>query len=299
MISRRRFVVGAGAGTTVAGFGMLGGGRDRAAAASLAEKLDIPTIEAASGGRLGVAFLDTTTGARAGHRADERFPLCSTFKVLAAAAVLARVDAGQERLDRRIRFAASDLVVNSPATKERAGTQEGMSLDELCAAAMTMSDNTAGNLLLAALGGPEALTAYIRSLGDATTRLDRIEPELNEARPGDPRDTTTPAAMAANLRTLLLGNVLAAPSRERLTAWLVGNKTGDARLRAGLPKGWRVGDKTGSGGHGSSNDVAVIWPDGRAPVIVASYLTETTGTDDQRNAAHAAVGRAVAAAISG
>jgi beta-lactamase class A len=174
-----------------------------------------------------------------------------------------------------------------------------MTVAELCEAAVTLSDNTAANLLLASLGGPSAITAYARSLGDDITRLDRIEPELNEATPGDPRDTTTPAAMAKNLKLLATGTALSAASRDQLNAWLVGCKTGDAKLRAGLPKSWRVGDKTGSGGHGSNNDVAVIWPDGRPPVIIASYLTETTISDDQRNAVHAAVGRAVAAAIAG
>jgi beta-lactamase class A len=292
MISRRGFVVGAGAGATA---GLFAGA---AQAGGLTEKLDIPTIEAASGGRLGVALIDTGNGARAGHRADERFPITSTFKLLAAAAVLARVDAGQESLERRVHFSAADVVVASPATKERAGSEQGMSLDELCAAAITLSDNTAGNLLLAAIGGPEALTAHARTLGDNVTRLDRIEPELNEARPGDPRDTTTPAAMAANLRALVLGNALAAPSRERLIAWLVGNKTGDARLRAGLPADWRVGDKTGSGERGTTNDVAVVWPPGRAPVIVSVYLTDTTQAADRRNATLAAVGRAVAFALA-
>jgi beta-lactamase class A len=278
----------------------MGGGNH--AAAGLIDKLDIPTLEAASGGRLGVAVIDTASGAQAGYRADERFPLCSTFKLLAAAAVLARVDAGHEQLHRRILFAAADVVVNSPITKDHAG-ESGMTLDQLCVAAMTMSDNTAGNLLLAAIGGPPALTAYARTLGDTVTRLDRIEPELNEARPGDPRDTTTPAAMAANLRALMVGNALAAPSRERLLNWLIDNKTGDARLRAGLPVGWRVGDKTGSGERGTTNDIAALWPSarigppGRGPIVLSVYLTDTSATAERRNATLAAVGRAAAFAL--
>jgi beta-lactamase class A len=290
MISRRRFVQGACA----AGCGLA-----RAqAAGGLSEKLagDLARIEAESGGRLGVAVRDTLTGARAAHRADERFPLCSTFKLLAAGAVLARVDAGRERLDRRIRFEPRDVVVYSPVTKDRAGG-DGMPLEDICAAAITMSDNTAGNLLLAALGGPVGLTAFARALGDEVTRLDRIEPELNEGMPGDPRDTTSPAAMLANLDALVLGNALLAPSQELLTRWLVANRTGDSRLRAGLPGGWRVGDKTGSGERGTANDVGIVWPPGRAPILVAVYLTGTTATADQRNAIHAAVGRAVAAAV--
>ena len=254
-------------------------------------------IERDSGGRLGVAVLETGSGALAGHRIDERFPMCSTFKALAAAAILVRVDAGKEQLSRRIRVEEKDILAYAPVTRQHVG--QDMSVAELCDAAVTLSDNTAANLLLASMGGPSAITNLARSLGDDLTRLDRIEVELNEATPGDPRDTTTPAAMARNLKALTLGTALSAASRDQLVAWLVGCKTGDAKIRAGLPKDWRVGDKTGNGGHGSSNDVAVIWPQGRAPVIVASYLTETTGTDDQRNAAHAAVGRAMAAAIAG
>jgi beta-lactamase class A len=297
MISRRGVMTGAAGALAGIGVGWKG-----ALAGALAEKLDIPTIEAMSGGRLGVALIDSATGARAGHRADERFPITSTFKLLAAAAVLARVDAGQESLGRRVHFTADEVVAaGSPATKERAGSEAGMSLEELCAAAMMLSDNTAGNLLLAALaGGPAALTAFAHTLGDGVTRLDRIEPDLNEARPGDPRDTTTPAAMAANLRTLLLGSTLSPVSREKLTGWLLGNKTGDARLRAGLPAAWRVGDKTGSGERGSTNDVAVLWPPGanRAPILLAVYLTDTTQPPERRNAALAAVGRAVAFAFA-
>jgi beta-lactamase class A len=253
-------------------------------------------IEAASGGRLGVAVLGS--GIQAAHRADERFPLCSTFKLLAAAAVLARVDAGRERLDRRIRFKAGDLVVYSPVTKEHAGG-DGMTLEELCEAAMVVSDNTAGNLLLDTLGGPAGLTTYVRSLGDAVTRLDRSEPDLNEALPDDPRDTTSPAAMLSNLRSLVLGDALTPPSKARLTGWLVGNKTGDTRLRAGLPRDWRVGDKTGAGERGTNNDVGVLWPPNQAPVIVAAYLTGTEAPADRRNATIAAVGQAVAKAVAG
>jgi len=187
--------------------------------------------------------------------------------------------------------------VNSPVTKDRVDGA-GMMLEELCEAAMIASDNTAGNLLLASLGGPPALTAYARSLGDTVTRLDRIEPDLNEAIPGDMRDTTSPAAMSSNLRILVLGDVLSAKSRDRLTGWLIGNKTGDRRLRAGLPSSWRVGDKTGSGEKGTTNDVGIIWPPERAPVIVSIYLTETAQTPAQRNATLAAVGRVIASALN-
>ena len=296
MITRRRFATAVSA--AVVGCG-LSRGLDRAEAASgLSAALgsELGRVETESGGRLGVAVLDTLTGVQVGHRADERFPMCSTFKLLAAAAVLARVDAGRERLDRRIRFEASDIVVNSAVTKDRVGG-DGMSLAELCEAAMTVSDNTAGNLILASLGGPDGLTAYARSLGDTLTRLDRIEPALNEALPGDPRDTTTPAAMLSNLRTLALGTVLSAASRELLTAWLVGNKTGDTRLRAGLPKDWRTGDKTGAGERGTTNDVGLVWPPQRLPIIISIYLTGTPAANEQRNATLAKVGRTVVSAL--
>jgi beta-lactamase class A len=295
VITKRRFAIGARA--MFVGYAATGW-RDAAQAAGWAETLssELARLERESGGRLGVAVLDTLTGAQAGHRADERFPMCSTFKLLAAAAVLARVDAGQERLDRLVKFDASDVVVNSPATKDRVGSA-GMSLEEVCEAAMTLSDNTAGNLLLAALGGPASLTAYARSLGDTVTRLDRIEPELNEAMPGDPRDTTSPAAMLSNVRTLVLGNALSSHSRDRLIGWLVGNKTGDARLRAGLPNTWRVGDKTGSGERGTTNDVGIVWPPGRAPIVISAYLTGTSAAAAQRNATLAAVGRAVSSTL--
>jgi beta-lactamase class A len=254
---------------------------------------DFAALEGQSGGRLGVAVLHTGLGGFVGHRADERFPMCSTFKLLAAAAVLKRVDEGKEKLDRRVKFAASDIVVYSPVTKERAGG-EGMSLAELCAAAMTVSDNTAGNLILASLGGPQALNDYVRSLGDTVTRLDRIEPDLNEALPDDPRDTTTPAAMLKNIQALVVGRALSESSKEQLISWLVGNKTGDTRLRAHLPAGWRVGDKTGSGEHGTTNDVGVAWPPQSAPVLIAVYLTGTMANGEARNRTIAAVGSAIA-----
>lgn len=253
-------------------------------------------VEGRLGGRLGVAVLDTGAGQAWSRRGDERFPMCSTFKLLACGAVLARVDAGKDDLARRIRFSDKDVVTHSPVTKGRTGGA-GMALSEICAAAMTESDNTAANLILASLGGPAAVTAFARSIGDRATRLDRWETALNEAAPGDPRDTTTPAAMAADLRALALGDVLSPPSRDQLNRWLVANRTGDARIRAGVPKGWTVGDKTGSGNQGTANDVAVIWPPGREPVITAVYITESTASFENRNAGIADVARALAAAL--
>ncbi len=249
-------------------------------------------IEAGAAGRLGVAVLDTGNGRLAGHRLDERFPMCSTFKWLAAAAVLARVDAGQERLDRRIHYGREQLVTYSPATAPHAG-RDGMTVAALCEAAITLSDNTAGNLLLDSFGGPAALTRYARSLGDAMTRLDRRETELNEATPGDPRDTTTPRSMALLLRSAVLGDALTPASRAQLVQWLQATRTNTKRLGAGLPEGWRLGSKTGSGAHGTTNDVGVYWPPGRAPIVVAAYLTETSAPEAVRNGALAQVAQAV------
>jgi beta-lactamase class A len=297
MTTRRHFIIGAGA---IAGLGFPGTRLFARAETGLPDSLrgEFTRIERESEGRLGVAVLDTLSHEQLGHHAEDRFPMCSTFKMLATAAVLARVDAGKERLDRRITFSARDIVVNSPITKDRTGG-DGMTLAAICEAAMTYSDNTAGNLILAILGSPQALTTYARSIGDTMTRLDRNEPALNEAVPGDLRDTTTPSAMLKNMQTLLLGDALSPASREQLTKWMVGNKTGDTRLRAGLPAGWRVGDKTGAGERGTTNDIGIVWPPKRPPVLVAIYLTETSAPADQRNATLAAVGRAVAGAIGG
>jgi beta-lactamase class A len=252
----------------------------------------VAALERRHGGRLGVAVLDTANGRLRAHRGGERFPLCSTFKFLAAAFVLARVDRKEESLDRRIIYGKGDLVTYSPITEKYAG--EGMAVGAICEAAVTLSDNTAGNLLLDSFGGPAGLTAYMRSLGDDMTRLDRRETALNEAMPGDPRDTTTPAAMAAALQKTVLGTALLPASRAQLVDWLVATKTGDKRLRAGVPKGWRVGDKTGSGGNNAANDVAVIWPSNRAPIVVAAYYVGADASDEQRSAVLAEVGRLAA-----
>lgn len=250
-------------------------------------------IEASIRCRLGVSIIDTETERRWTHRADQRFPMCSTFKMLAAAAVLARVDAGREDLGRRIPVTADDIVAHAPVTEKRVGG-EPMSLAELCEATVTLSDNPAANLILRTLGGPGGITAYARTLGDDVTRLDRWETALNEATPGDPRDTTTPDAMAGNLRILATGEALSPASRDILLGWLIGCKTGDEKLRAGLPEGWRVGDKTGGGGHRTNNDVGIVWPPGRRPVIAAVYVTQTEASLADRNGAIAEVGRAIA-----
>ncbi len=254
-------------------------------------------MERLSGGRLGVAVLETGSGEGTGYRAEERFAMCSTFKMLLTAAVLQRVDAGMERMDRGVAVPPKPLLGNSPLTEKRAGGE--MSISALCHAAMTRSDNTAANLLLGTMGGPEGLTRFARLVGDGVTRLDRTEPTLNEAAVGDPRDTTSPAAIVGDLRRLLLGDVLSARLRGELVGWMKSNTTGNDRLRAGLPAGWKVGDKTGSDGKTTTNDIAIVWPEGRPPVLVAAYLTECAGTEAKRNAVLAHAGRVVAEAVLG
>jgi beta-lactamase class A len=283
----RRFILAAAAATTA-------GAAGRAHAQPSAAEA-IRALEAKLGGRIGVAALDAGSKARIAYRADERFPMTSTFKMLAAAFVLARVDRGDEDLERRILFSPDDLVPYSPVTKDRTHGQ-GMSLAELCEAAVVLSDNTAGNLLLASFGGPAGLTNYVRSLGDDITRLDRTEPTLNEAAPNDPRDTTSPAAMLETMRQILIGDALKLHSRERLLRWMRATQTGQARLRAGFPKDWVAGDKTGSGENGTANDVAVAVRPNGVPVLVACYLTGSKANSARLNETHAAIGRLVAAA---
>nr|AMP54136.1 CARB-PSE [uncultured bacterium] len=253
--------------------------------------------EAQLDARVGLAVYDTGSGANWLFNADGSFPMGSTFKVLACGVLLARADAGDEDLDRFVEIVQTDLVTYSPVTETWVG--RNVSLGEICAATMRTSDNTAANKVLEALGGPGSLTAFLRSLGDQTTRLDRWETDLNEGTPGDPRDTTSPAAMAASFQKFVLGDVLSTSSRETLTDWLLGNEVGGPLLRAGLPEDWRIGDRTGAGGHGSRGIVAVLWPPGRAPLIAAIYLTETQATLEGRDAAIAAIGRAIAETIAG
>jgi beta-lactamase class A len=255
-------------------------------------------LEARHKGRIGVAIHNLATGVRVGHRADERFLMCSTFKALLAAHILARVDRKEEALDRRIVVKKSDLSEWSPVVEKRVGGN-GISIAELCEAAVTLSDNAAANLLLAASGGPKALTAFLRGMGDEVTRLDRTEPTLNyHETPDDERDTTTPAAMAETLRRLIIGDVLSPRSRAQLAAWLVMNKTGDTRLRAGLPADWLTGDKTGTNGdkHGNANDVAIAWSPDRGAVVVTAFCEIPGISGDERNAVIAEIGRIAAEA---
>lgn len=250
-------------------------------------------IEAGSGGRMGIAVLQAD-GRIEGNRLDERFPMCSTFKWVAAAHVLQRVDRGQEKLDRVIRYTRKDLLRYAPVAEKH--VDAGMTVAQLCEAAVALSDNTAANLLLASFGGPQGLTAFARGLGDKVTRLDRWEPALNEARPGDPRDTTSPRAMAGLLHAALLGNGLSEASRKQLAAWLEATQTNQKRLRADLPAGWRMGSKTGTGARGTTNDVGIFWPPQGKPIIVVTYLTTTKAPEAEREGAIAAVARRVTSA---
>lgn len=296
-MERRTFLMALGTGTAAAcvapawafaAGGSSFGGAPFAAAVAAAERR--------SGGRLGVAVLDLATGRRFAHRGTERFAMCSTFKFPLSGAVLAAVDAGRLRLDRAVAIPRGPLLPNSPgAEKHRGGT---MTVEQLCAAAMTLSDNTAANLLLPLIGGINGFNAFVARLGDRTTRLDRHEPELNTAVFGDTRDTTTPEAMLGTMRAMLFGSALSPASRRRLVDWLIATTTGKTRLRAGLPRGWRAGDKTGTGENGTYNDVGVIWPSAtRRPILVTSYLTGATVGSAKAHAVHADVGRAIAAAV--
>ena len=291
MIERRQFLIGAGglgllaaAPALAAPRAPLGGQRLAAAVAAL---------ERRSGGRLGVTVVDTGTGRRFSHRGDERFPLCSTFKFLLAADLLARADRGAIDLGKRLPITTTH-VGNSDFTKSRVGRDA--SLAELAHAIIAISDNDAANLLLAEIGGPAALTRFARTIGDPVTRVDHMEP-VSDA-PSDVTDTTSPAAMAADFERILLGNVLKPASRATLRDWLLHSKTGVGRLRAGLPRGWRLAHKTGTGMHGSSNDAGLVWRPHGAPLLVSVYLTGSRLGDAGRDAVIASVARAVAAAAT-
>jgi beta-lactamase class A len=254
----------------------------------------LAALEGRHAGRICVKIVNLGTGRTAAHRADEPILMCSTFKAILAARVLKAVDDKADVLDARIRFTKKDVTTAwSPVTEKRVGGA-GMTIAELCEAAVCWSDNTAANLLLKRFGGPKAVTAFFRSVGDEVSRLDRIEPGLNyHEGPDDQRDTTTAAAMAEDLRKLLFTDVLSASSRSQLAAWLIANKTGDARLRAGLPASWLVGDKTGTNTnkYGNANDIAVAWPSDRPPVIVTAYCEIPKIESPKRDAVIAEIGR--------
>jgi beta-lactamase class A len=255
----------------------------------------IAAVEQASAGRLGLAVIDTGSGERFGWRAAERFPMCSTFKFALAAAMLKQVEHKRETLGRRLPVVAGDIVSNSPFCEKRVGGTA--SVAELCHATITLSDNSAANLLLRTIGGPAGFTRRLRGFGDPVTRLDRWETAMGEAAPGDPRDTTTPQAIAALAQRLVLGTLLAPASRAQLTTWMKDTRTGATSLRAGLPRDWALAYKTGAGGHGTDNLVGIAWPPRRAPLVVASYVTGSTLALEQSRPLHARIGRALVAAM--
>jgi beta-lactamase class A len=250
-------------------------------------------LESQLQGRLGVFALNTADGTQLSHRADERFPLNSTFKLLLASAILRKSQDVPGLMQQRIKYSPSNLVTYSPVTEKH--LKDGMTVAELCAAAVQYSDNTAANLLMKNLGGPGALTAFARSVGDRQFRLNRWETALNTAIPGDPRDTSTPRAIGLSLRKLVLGDGLKAPQRQQLQQWLRGNTTGDTRIRAGVPAGWQVGDKTGTGDYGTAHDVAVLWPPSGAPIVLTVYTAHGRKDAKARGDVIASAARIVAA----
>jgi len=250
----------------------------------------LAAYERETGGRIGLYAENLASGAKVVWRAEERFVMCSTFKASLAAFVLARVDRGEDRLEDKVAYGAQDLLDYAPVAKANLAAG-AMSVSDMCKAIVELSDNTCANLLLARCGGPAALTAFWRSTGDTVSRLDHNEPELNRSPPGDPHDTTTPAAMAGNLRRFVLGDVLSPGSREHLTEWMVGCKTGKNRLRAGLPKDWKIGDKTGNNGKDASGDIAIAWPNSGGPVLVCAYTQGGSPTPQQFESIFAEIGR--------
>lgn len=255
-------------------------------------------LERKVGGRVGVLAVDTGSGARVARRSSERFAMCSTFKVVLVAGILARVDRGELSLDERVPYSAADLIEHAPVTT--AHVAEGaMSIGDLCDAALEVSDNTATNLLLPKVGGPAGLTSYARGLGDTVTRFDRNELSLNLNLPGDPRDTSTPEAFLATMAKILLGEVLRPASRERILAAMRRSPTGVRRLRAGLPRDWAFAGKTGTGGRCTVNNVGVVWPPNRRPILIASFLSESeTSGLPVLEAAQATIGGVVGAAFA-
>lgn len=265
---------------------------DLSAASSEREPSSIADIEARVGGRVGVFAVDTGSGKVLAHREDERFAMCSTFKWVLAATVLAQAERNLLSLSAPVMYGQADLLAYAPVTSENAA-KGFMTVTDLTRAAIVVSDNMAANLLLSKLGGPSVVTEFARSCGDAVTRLDRNEPTLNANEAGDLRDTTSPRAMATLMKKVLCGNRLSSESSDLLLQWLCDCETGHDRLRSGLPKDWVVGDKTGTGEHGAVNDVAIAIPPGRSPIIIASYLSEGGADRPALVAAHTSISRLV------
>jgi beta-lactamase class A len=262
-----------------------------------ADEAKFAELEGRTKSRIGVAAIDLSTNRRVEYRSGERFVMCSTFKVLAVAAVLKRVNEEKEKLDRFVPYGEAQLLSYAPVTREHV-KEGGMTLEALCAAAIEMSDNTAANLVLEAIGGPAKWTEFARSLGDKPSRLDHNEPELNLARPGKDDDTTTPAAMCADLQRLLTSDYLTEASRTKLERWMQQNQTGSMMIRAGIPADWKVGDKTGrNGGDGATNDIAVLRPPGGGPIFLAIYTLDSADSQEARNRLVAEVAKATLGAL--
>jgi beta-lactamase class A len=259
--------------------------------ATVAAGAQLAKLERTLAGRLGVFALNTANGKQLSYRGDEYFPMCSTFKVVLASAILKHSTQIDGLMQQRIKYQQSDLVTYSPITKQH--LEDGMTVSALCAAAIQYSDNTASNLLMTILGGPGAVTTFARSIGDRQFRLDRWETALNSAIPGDRRDTSTPNAMGLSLQRLALGDALEPRLQLQLRIWLQGNTTGATRIRAGVPADWQVGDKTGTGDYGTANDVALLWPPRRSPVVVAIYTTQGEKDAKARNDLIASAARIV------
>lgn len=253
-------------------------------------------LEKEHGGRLGVVAMDSGSK-HVSFRADERFAMCSTHKFLSAAAILNMVDRGNLSLEKLIPYGPPDLLEYAPITRKNVGTG-AMSVGALCAATLQWGDNTAGNLLLRLIDGPGGWTRYARSIGDDISRLDRNEPTLNTAIAGDPRDTTTPAAMVRNLNQVLLGKVLSASSRKQLLDWMIGSEVTANLLHAGLPEGWRIADKSGAGDNNTRNDIGIILRPSGEPILVAVYYTQSPEPLSSREKVIAEIGRFVSQAFS-
>ncbi|WP_435249650.1 class A beta-lactamase [Vibrio sp. nBUS_14] len=241
----------------------------------------IEKVESRVSARIGVAVYDTATNEMWSYKGDERFPMMSTFKTLACANLL--YDSENEGLDleSKARVESNKLIAWSPITKEFVG--KDISLKDACTATMEMSDNTAANIVLAGIDGPNGLTEFLRSTGDNKTRLNHIEPDLNHARPGDVRDTTTPNTMVKTLNDLVYGNVLSEASKAQLKTWMKDNKVSDGMIRSILPDGWNIADRSGAGAYGSRAITAIVWSETRAPLIISISLTETELTIPERD----------------
>ena len=239
--------------------------------------------------RVGMAVFDVNTGTTWQYRGDERFPLNSTHKIFSCAALLAKIDEKSLSLDQSVSISKEMLVTYSPIT-EKSLSPETVTFGKICQAAVSYSDNTAANVVFDAIGGATGFNAYMRSIGDEETQLDRKEPELNEGTPGDVRDTTTPNAMVNSLRKILLGDALSVSSRSQLTQWMLDDQVAGALLRASLPSDWKIADKTGAGGYGSRSIVAVIWPPSKQPLVVGIYITQTKASMQASNQAIARIG---------